>query len=382
MKKALILAISLAVLGGLIWFFGYRDTGPAPRLEAGDFAGLTPEAALLKLAGATVDGGAPGAIVALKIGDDHIFIAAAGTANKATGQPMPPDHPLRVGSISKLYTAAVIHSLIGEGQLSLDQKIVDVLSEPVMDAIHNGPDITVRHLLAHTSGIPDYYDARHYLFSDWKNEPLTLERTLPVSRRGTPSGAAGERFEYSNMGYVLLGRIAEEVSGEPLATLIARFISAPLGLEHTTYNIKHPLADSIHGYGTYLRPWADTWNHWEHSGPDAGMMATADEVSKFLEALFFEDGALASIGQAMLAEESVSYSDRQLQALGPHILLGREGLRLVGHSGDVLGYQTVAFAMPEKGIVFVGHINCDCDTLSGSMIGNLIRLEEGISAPQ
>jgi len=378
MRKFVIGIAVLAVLAGLVWVFGYRDTTEPPRFEAADFDGQSIPPALLQLAEATVDGGAPGAVMLFGRGQSF-YIETAGTANKATGASMPPDHPLRIASISKLYTAAVIHSLIGEGRLALDQKIADILPAEVMDGLHNGPDITVRHLLLHTSGIADYYDTRHYLFSDWKTEPLTLERTLPVSKRGKPTGAAGERFEYSNMGYILLGAIAEEVSGETLGALIGRYITEPLGATATTYNVKHPVPNSIHGYGTILRPWADTWNHWEHSGPDAGVMAPASEVALFLKALFFEEGRLARIGQAMLSEEAASYSENQLQALGPHILVGSEGLRLIGHSGDVFGYQTVAFAIPERDLIFVGHINCDCDALSSSMIGNFVRLEEAVS---
>jgi len=108
-------------------------------------------------------------------------------------------------------------------------------------------------------------------------------------------------------------------------------------------------------------------------------MAPADEVAEFLEALFYEDGALAHLGQAMMAEEIESHSGNQHQALGPHVLIGRDGLRLIGHSGDVFGYQTVAFAVPAREFIFVGHVNCDCDDLSGSLIGNFIRLEEGVS---
>ena len=378
MRKFVIGIAVLAVLAGLVWVFGYRDTTEPPRFEAADFDGQSIPPALLQLAEATVDGGAPGAVMLFGRGQSF-YIETAGTAIKATGASMPPDHPLRIASVSKLYTAAVIHSLIAEGRLSLDQKIEEILPADVMEGLHNGPDITVRHLLLHTSGIADYYDTRHYLFSDWKTEPLTLERTLPVSKRGKPTGAAGERFEYSNMGYILLGAIAEEVSGETLGALIGRYITEPLGATATTYNVKHPVPNSIHGYGTILRPWADTWNHWEHSGPDAGVMAPASEVALFLKALFFEEGRLARIGQAMLSEEAASYSENQLQALGPHILVGSEGLRLIGHSGDVFGYQTVAFAIPERDLIFVGHINCDCDALSSSMIGNFVRLEEAVS---
>ena len=379
MKRFIGIVAGLAILGVLVWFFGYRDTTQAPRLQAADFAGLKEWTGLAKLAEATVEGGAPGALVLLRRGQ-LVFIEAAGTANKTTGAPMPTDHPLRVGSISKLYTAAVIHSLIDAGQLTLDQKISDILPADIMDGLHNGDAITVRHLLTHYSGIADYYDMRHYLFSDWKNEPLTLVRTLPVSKRGKATGAAGERFEYSNMGYILLGEIAETVSGEALGDLIARYVTKPLGHTQTTYNEKHPVSPSIHGYGTYLRPWADTWNHWEHSGPDAGIMAPAHEVAGFLAALFIEGGALYELGQSMLAEEAASYSASQAQALGPHILVGSEGLRLIGHSGDVFGYQSVAFAVPERGYVFVGHINCDCDALSSGLIGNIVRLEEAMSS--
>jgi D-alanyl-D-alanine carboxypeptidase len=378
MKRVLGVLGGVIVLTGLIWFFGYRDTTSPPRFVAEDFSGQDSESALNKLADATVDGGAPGAVVLLQSGQSA-FVGVAGTANKKDGAPMPADHPLRIGSISKLYTAAVIHSLIGEDLLALDQRIAEILPADIMEDLHNGPDITVRQLLHHSSGIPDYYDFRHYLFSDWKNQPLTLARTLPVSKRGKPTGVAGEQFEYSNMGYILLGAIAEEISGDELGVLIDQYITQPLGLEQTTYNVKHPVDPSIHGYGTYLRPWADTWNHWEHSGPDAGIMASVSDVAKFFEALFFEDGQLAHIGQAMLAEETASYSDNQRQALGPHILIGSDGLRLIGHSGDVFGYQTVAFAAPDRDYIFVGHINCDCDTLSGSLIGNMVRMEAGLS---
>jgi len=347
-------------------------------LQATDFAGLDMQSGVSRLAEATVEGGAPGALVLLQSGQTHL-IETAGIANKTTGTPMPADHPLRMASISKLYTAAVIHSLVGEGRLTLDQKINTVLSTEDMAGLHNGPNITVRHLLLHTSGIADYTDARHYFFGNWTSAPLTLERTLPVSKRGKPTGQAGERFVYSSMGYILLGAIAEKVSGEPLGQLIARYVTDPLGHTQTTYNEKHPVPESIHGYGTKFRPWADTWRYWAHSGPDAGVMAPAHEIADFLAALFFEGGALAHIGEAMLAEDVARSSNAQRQGLGPRILLGGEGLRIIGHSGDVPGYQSVAFAVPERGYVFVGHINCDCDDLSGSIIGNMVRLEAGVS---
>ena len=249
MKRGLAGLGILAVLVGLVWVFGYRDTTTPPRFEAGDFAGMDMPTALQTLADAMVDGGAPG-VVLYTWQDGQTYQAAAGTKNKATGEPMPMDDPLRVASISKLYTAAIVHGLIAEDRLGLDQKVSEILPAEIMVGLHNGPDITVRHLLLHRSGIPDYYDIRHYLFSDWKNTPLTLERTLPVSKRGKAIGPSGGQFEYSNMGYILLGRIAETVSGETYNELLDRLVLTPLGQMRTSYDVKHPVADSIHGYGT------------------------------------------------------------------------------------------------------------------------------------
>ncbi len=377
MKHLVSCLAALMLVPGLIWFFGYRDVTRPPRLTAEEFARLDLASAMEKLADATVAGGAPGVVLLVQQGGAQV-VKTAGTANKASDAPMPTDHPLRMASISKLYTAAVIHSLIEEGRLELDSKIAEILHPDVLAGLHNGGDITVRHLLLHQSGIPDYSDARHYFFGDWKDAPLTLARTLPVSKRGNSSVTAGARFEYSSMGYILLGEVAEVVSGEPLSALIARYISGPLGHTQTSYNLKHPVTESIHGYGTLLRPWADTWDLWAHSGPDAGVMAPAQEIAEFLAALFFADGALESIGKAMLAEEIGSNSKSQKQALGPQVILGSNDLSLIGHSGDVFGYQSVAFAVPAHGYVFVGHLNCDCDALSGSMPGNFVRIQSAI----
>lgn len=379
MRRLITLLLTAAFLLGVIWYVGYRDTTRSILLEASDFAGLDMQAALQKVADAAIEGGAPGAVVYAYY-HGETFEAAAGIANKRTGQPMPTEHPLRMASITKVYTSAIVLGLVGEGKLRLDQPISEVLPADVISKLYNGTDITVRHLLQHTSGIADYYDAQHYLFGDWTTEPLTLERTLPVSARGQPSGQAGERFNYTSMSFIVLGRVAELASGEPYDVLLERFVTRRLGHMATTYNVKHPVPDSIHGYGTKLRPWADTWDYWEHSGPDAGIMAPAHEIVEFLRALTFEGGALSDIGTAMLADQVESWSPMHRQALGIQVRLPSDGTRHYGHSGDVFGYETVAFAIPDRDYIFVGQVNCDCERLSGGTLrNNFLQAEEGVS---
>ncbi|MEM9262682.1 MAG: serine hydrolase domain-containing protein, partial [Pseudomonadota bacterium] len=200
---------------------------------------------------------------------------------------------------------------------------------------------------------------------------------LPVAKRGKATGAPGEAFAYSNFGYVLLGEISERASGRDLGDLIRERILAPLAASDTVYNVKHPIAPSIHGYGTNFRPWSDTWVYWEHSGPDAGVMAPAEDVLRFIDALTSEDGAFAEIGDRMF-EATVESGPRQRQGLGLHARTTSSGVELVGHSGDVFGYLSFVYARSDRDAVVFGHVNCDCEDLLVSMIGNVLRAEEAI----
>lgn len=374
LKPLIILVAVLAFIGGGL-FAVYRDQTNPPRFTSEDFAGQDMQTAMQQIASATVEGGAPGVVIHIRQNGESRTVAA-GLANKAAGQPMPTDTPLRIASISKIYTGAVIHHLLAQSAFELTTPISDLLPPEMLDGIPNADEATVRQLLQHTSGIPDYYDIRSYLFSDWR-EPITLERMLPVIRRNPATGAPGAEYHYSNTGYLLLGEIAETVSGKPMDALIEEVITSPLGLQATYYNQYQPVPEDIHGYGTYLRPWKDTHEYWEHSGPDGGVMASAQDVSAFLAALLIEDGPLSPIGANMVSE-FVPRAVRRRQALGIETIMTRSGEELFGHTGDVFGYQTIAHALPERSTVIVAQVNCNCAALTSSLIANLYRAVEAI----
>ena len=327
-----------------------------------------------QIADASVEGGAPGALIHVRK-DGKGFSVSAGLANKATGQPMSEKEPIRVASVSKIYTAVVIHALVDQGLIDLDVALADVLPESVLKGVPNAKAATLRQLLYHTSGIPDYYDLRSYVLEDWR-EPISLERMLPHVRRMKATGAPGEAYAYSNTGYLYLGAVAEAVSGKSLRTLIEEVIIKPLGFEDTYYNVRQTSDQDIHGYGTYLRPWKDATIYWEHSGPDSGIMARASEVALFLEALTFEGGALnADIGAAML-ETLIDRAPRREQGLGIETIVSRSGERMLGHSGSAFGYKTLAYALPHRNLIFVAHLNCECDDMTNSMLANIFRAVE------
>jgi D-alanyl-D-alanine carboxypeptidase len=284
------------------------------------------------------------------------FRAASGVANRKTKAPMPTDAPLRVASVSKLYTAAIIHALAADGLLDLDKPATHYLTKGELNGVPNA-GASLRQMLNHTSGVPDYYDTQSYLGEDWE-APLTAPRALKIAQRRKATGAPGAAYAYSNTGYHILGLVAETVSGKPLGDLIETRLLAPLALTGTRYNTAHP-GGAIHGYGRILDPNIDTWKFAENTGADAGITATPADVATYLRALFIGQGELKQIGDAMLSIEVAREKARQTAGFGAEILVSRAGDRLVGHTGDTFGYLTFAFALPADGVTIVGHINAN-----------------------
>lgn len=302
------------------------------------------------------------------------FRHASGVANRKTGAPMPLDEQLRIGSVGKLYTAAVIHKLASDGLLDLDTTAIGYLNEGQIAGVPNS-EATVRQLLNHTSGVPDYYDARSYLFTDW-TQPITSERTFEVARRKNATNAPGASYAYSNTNYQILGLAAERVTGESLGNLIATHLLDPLSLIETRYNTEHP-GGTIHGYGTELSPNADTWKYAENTGADSGITATSADLSKFLRALFVEGGEFTSIGKAMLADPVERGRARQLAGPGAEILVSRAGTEFVGHTGDTFGYLTFAFAVPDYDATMVGQVTANkTDVFAEFLSSTASALEE------
>jgi len=249
------------------------------------------------------------------------FNKASGVANRKAKTPMPSGEQLRIASVSKIYTASVVHSL------------------------------------DHTSGIPDYYDWKSYFFWDW-TQPISPEKTLLKASKRKATNAVGEAYSYSNTNYQILALTAEAVTGKPFSQLIEEYILTPLELNNTRYNTQHP-GGTIHGYGMKIRRGADTWKYAENTGADGGVTATTADLSGFLSAVFLDDGALQNIGTAMKTTEVEKDGTRQYAILGAEVIETRSGYKLYGHTGDTYGYLTFAYAVPKFNATIIGHMNAD-----------------------
>lgn len=313
----------------------------------------TPIEALEQAVLRAADTGKAGAILEVQ-GCGLSFQHAEGIANRKTKTPMPLNEPLRIASIGKLYTAAVIHKLAQQGMLDLNLAATHYLNAGEIAGVPNA-DATLLQLLNHTSGIPDYYDARSYFFTDW-TQPITVEQTLKVARRKGATNAPGEAYAYSNTNFQILSLVAEKVTGQTFTQLINSQLLEPLQLNQTKYNTSHP-GGTIHGYGTELRKNADTWKYAENTGADGGVTATSSDLSRYMKALFLESGDLNAIGSAMQTKPLVEIGARQFSGAGVELRETRSGIRMFGYTGDTMGYLTFAYAIPEHDVTLVGHIN-------------------------
>jgi D-alanyl-D-alanine carboxypeptidase len=359
----------LAILSYVIFVFSYGPS--ASSLQGINVNQKSLQSMLQEIADTANQAGVPGVILTIKK-NDKWYEAAAGSPSKVSSEKMPLDEPLRIGSISKVYTAVVIIKLQQAGLLDLNLPIDNYLPQDIANQIANADSTSVKQVLMHTSGIPDYYTLYSYFMQDWTRQ-ITMKRMLPEVSGSPATNPPGQGYTYSNMGYVLLGEIAQNVTGKPLNLLIEEFIFQPLVLDRTFYNIKHSPNQKIHGYGTEFRPWADTYELWEHSGPDAGILATAKNVILFLDALTNETGLLSETGKIMLSD-TVKISKNQQQSLGFHNLLSKSGDRLIGHTGNVFGYQTIAYKSETHGFTLFAHLTCDCTEVTSGLIKVLYQV--------
>jgi CubicO group peptidase (beta-lactamase class C family) len=243
------------------------------------------------------------AVLAVATGDGHFaWTGAAGQADGSGPSRMLPTTPFCIASVTKLYTATVVMRLVELGLLAIDDPIARYLPPALIADIasYRGVDqsglITIRDLLAHRSGIADYYDSPgpdgKTLFERFVAEPQrrwTADETI-ARVRGTMAATAppDTRTEYSDTNYQLLGKLIEQVAGKPLGAVYDEMIFRPLGFRSTWLmgsasppaGSRDRVAAVFHGAQDIIGVRANG-AFWA----DGGIVSTADEMVAFLRAL-------------------------------------------------------------------------------------------------
>ena len=298
-----------------------------------------------------VDNGYPGALAAKTDKDGNTVGATAGKGNLSTGEAPPLDGEVRIGSNTKTFVAVVIMKMVEEGKVKLDEPIETYLPGLIKGQGVDGKKITVRQLLQHTSGLPEFWSGLPDFFA-MRNDYVSPRDVLDMALTRPAQFAPGAKFTYTNTNYIVLGLLAERVGKRPIAEQIETKIVKPLGLKHTympkegekALRGKHP-----RGYHTRdnkpgkLEDITDSDPSWAWAA--GSMVSTPSELNKFMQSIF--DGSL--LNQASIAEmkKSVPMGDG-----GDVYGLGLIGHKLScgvawGHGGAIPGYQTVNAVGPD-----------------------------------
>ncbi len=300
-----------------------------------------------------------GVQVSIKYLDGNIWNGASGTIDLERMLPMTTDHLIRIGSLTKTYTAVLIFRLIEKGIISLDDNINKWFPE-----YNYGNLITVRMLLNHSSGVPELLGMKAMFVSSlksqkrWSEEDL-LDLILDEKLDFDP----GTDMQYSNSNYVLLGILAERSTGKSLHTLYSEEIFGPLSLMHTYFlpadSIPHNL---VTGYDRDLIPlpgWHTTepentaWSSCAYSS--GGMAASASDVLIFLDAI--QKKRIINTNSYDLMTQFVKSKnpkDKYLENFGMGLFkFGDYYEGAIGHLGLFVGSEAIGIYSLEKKFIIV-----------------------------
>ena len=207
-----------------------------PEAESGDEPDAEPADPLSAAIGDWMERtGAPGIVLAITQGGAEPDTFAWGVSDLATGTPMTVDHHVRIGSVTKSVTAAVVLQLVAEGLVELDAPVAQYLGDDWAPGYEHSAAVTVRDLLGHTSGFVEYaFDISFYqLAAPRLAEQISPEEILEFASQYGPVAELGTEFHYNTTGYLAAGLLIEAVTGTTAAAELRSRVFEPLGLEHT-----------------------------------------------------------------------------------------------------------------------------------------------------
>lgn len=293
-----------------------------------------------------------------------VLDAAWGLADRRTRRPLEPTTPMRAGSLTKLVTAVTALSLVEDGLLELDRPISALdpglrLAVPFAGA----EPVTVRHLLAHTSGLPRGPYAREPLVDA---ERLARLGELPLVF------PPGSRRKYSNLGYLLAGAVMARAAGTPFPALVAARALAPLGIAERGAIVEPgapiathaTLATGYHRAGQYrplihrhhrLVPVSATATALASApAPACGLITTAGDYARLLAALIRAGEPLSAAGWATLAAPQPAPHETPLPVYGLGLRHGtRLGRTCLWHNAGDAGFSALWIAFLEAGVAGV-----------------------------
>jgi len=296
---------------------------------------------------------------------DLIFQGAYGLANRALGIPNQVDTKFNLGSMDKMFTGVAILQLVESGQLSLDARVADLLPEYPNEQV--ALTVTVHQLLIHTAGLGDWSESPR--FPELHDQIRDVQDYLPLFVDTPLEFDPGARFRYSNSGYIVLGLILEQVTGQSYYDYVRKNIFEPCGMADTAaYELDSGLPDLALGYtrmaldGSELDEITDyQFAMPMRGGPSGGGFSTVEDLLRFRNGLL-DHRLLSPESTDLLLAGKVRLRETTHYAYGfVDRIVG--GQRVVGHSGGAPGVCNFMDIYLESGYTLIILSNSDSDCL-------------------
>ena len=316
-----------------------------------------PAAAIEALFAHYDEGSSPGVAVAVVKDGQAAFMEGFGLADLETGTPIDARSQFRLASVSKQFVGMAILLLAEDGVLDYDDPVT--LHLPELARI--GEEITIRQLLQHTGGLPDYYEALTAASGDeW---PSNEDAVQFFADWGEPIFPPGERYEYSNPGYEMLASIVARATGMSFSAFMDERVFGPLGMKSTlVFDERNPeIPHRAFGYsrnddGTFQLDDADPLNFLTGSG---GIYSTVEDLVLWDQALYGE--ALVPTSTLDLAFAPAVFNSGETYPYGFGWGVGSDPLlgAVHRHSGGWVGFSTHILRFPEAGFSVILLSNLD-----------------------
>jgi len=321
--------------------------------------------------------------VAVARGGKIIWEKGFGLADREKNIPATEHTMYTLASISKQITATGLMVLVERGLINLDSPINDYLGEARIKArVGDAAGATVQRVASHTSGLPLH--SQHF-YDDEPYQPPSMDET--IRRYGNLVSAPGERYQYSNLGYGLLGYVISRVSGKSYADFMREEVFVPLGMDSTSVHVRHGLEDgqavNYASDGLVVPPY-----HSDSPGASA-IISSVHDLIRF--AMFHLKNDLPGQG-AIITGATIATMQKPSPGTGPIKEWEREGsgygigwfititddrLRAVHHSGGTIGVSTVLALVPEENLAVAVLSNTNSQWPDATLIGILRILLPG-----
>lgn len=346
MERRGFVAVAAAGLAGSV----LACAGPAAADADGDGA----------LLNAVVEAGAPGALAVTQDRRGAARWAAAGVAERGTGRKPGPGDRYRVASITKTFVAVVVLQLVAEGRCGLDDPADRHLPGLLTGGVSGeaAEAVTVRHLLQHTSGLPDYhlYDGLDSAaaFEARRFEDPTPRTSIALALGHPLLFTPGTSWSYADTNYLVLGLLAERLTGRHVSAQVTDRVLRPLGLDATSYPVHNPAVTGrhLHGYVPSDAPGAPfgdpanlvdfTVETVDQTGAAGAIISNGPDLLRFHRALLTGRLLPASLTAEMLHSVPTGASSGMTgYGLGVEAWDLGDGDVMWGNTGSIRGYTSV-----------------------------------------